>query len=104
MEINITNKHGLTITYEAENVKVEEDIEERIYHKTVDGKNDYSMPAHRDISDEILTQFADILDELVTERERKFDSSILIERLFGKLPQESINNLLVRLNKDYGIE
>ena len=41
---------------------------------------------------------------MIYYREADFDSSSLIERLFEKLPTEVANNLLVKLNRDYGID
>ena len=41
MEISLKRNFGFELIFKAENVNVCEDIEERIYGKTEDGKTDY---------------------------------------------------------------
>jgi len=102
MNITVNNNYGMSITYEAENVKVVEDIEERIYSKTKDGKTDYSKPPKRDVSTEALNQFTQVLLDLISNRVADFDSSELITLLFDNLPQDKAETLLTELNVNYG--
>ena len=104
MEISVKRNYGISIVFKAENVHVEEDIEQRIYSKTEDGKTDFSKPPKRDINTEILDQFAMVMDDLINYRVEKYDSSSLIERLFEKLPDGELQKLLSKLNRDYEVE
>jgi hypothetical protein len=104
MEISVKRNYGYYLVFKAENVNVEEDIEERIYPKLENGKNDFSKPPKRDINTDVIEQIVRVLDDLIDYREREFDSSSLIERLFEKLPDDSIQKLLSKLNRDYEVE
>lgn len=105
MEITVKRNYGFELIFEAENenVKVTEDIEERTYGKNEDGTTNY-RDVKRDVKTGIIEQFVSALDDMIYYREADFDSSSLIERLFEKLPTEVANNLLVKLNRDYGID
>jgi len=103
MEISLKRNHGFELIFKAENVNVCEDIEERIYAKTEDGKTDYKN-VKRDVKTEVVEQFVSVLDDMIYYREANFDSSSLIERLFEKLPQEVANKLLFKLKRDYVTE
>jgi hypothetical protein len=103
MEISLKRNYGFYLIFKAENVSVEEDVEERIYSRTEDGKIDFSKPTERDINDDVLNQITNLLSELIYYRKREFDSSSLIEGLFEQLPAESVSKLLVKFNKDYEI-
>ena len=104
MDITLKRHYGYELIFEAENVKIIEDIEDRIYSKTEDGKTDFKTPPKRDVKTNALEQFTSVLDDMIHYREADFDSSDLIERLFAKLPQEVANNLLVKLKRDYETE
>ena len=104
MEISVKRNYGYYLVFKAENVNVEEDIEQRIYAKTEDGKTDFSKPPKRDINTDILDQFIRVVDDLIDYRVEKYDSSSLIERLFEKLPDDTIQKLLSKLNRDYEVE
>ena len=104
MNITLKRNYGYELIFEAENVKITEDIEDRIYSKTEDGKTDFKTPPKRDVKTDVLEQFTSVLDDMINYREADFDSSDLIERLFEKLPQEVANNLLVKLKRDYETE
>jgi hypothetical protein len=104
MNITLKRNYGYELIFEAENVKITEDIEDRIYSKTEDGKTDFKTPPKRDVKTDALEQFTSVLDDMIHYREADFDSSDLIERLFEKLPQEVANNLLVKLKRDYETE
>lgn len=101
MEISIRKHYGYELNFKAENVNVCEDIEERIYGKTEDGKTDFGN-VKRDIKTEVIEQFVSVLDDMIYYREANFNSSDLIERLFEKLPQDVCDKLLGKLNRDYG--
>ena len=104
MNITLKRNYRFELIFEAENVRVTEDIEERIYSKTEDGKTDYKVPPKRDIQTHAIEQFVSVLDDMIYYREAEFDSSSLIEHLFEKLPQEVANKLLVKLKRDYEVD
>ena len=104
MEVSVKRNYGYYLVFKTENVNVEEDIEQRIYSKTEDGKTDFSKPPKRDINTDILDQFVRVVDDLIDCRIEKYDSSSLIERLFEKIPDHSIQKLLTKLNRDYEVE
>lgn len=103
MEISLRRSSGFDLIFKAENVNICEDIEERIYSKTEDGKTDYTN-VKSDIKTEVLEQFVSIVEDLIYYREADFDSSGLIERLFDKLPLLVAVKLIEKLRKDYEIK
>lgn len=100
MEISLKRKYSLELIFKAENVNVCEDIEERIYGKTEDGKTDYKN-VKRDVKTDVIEQFVSVLDDMIYYRNADFDSSSLIERLFEKLPQDVCNELIIKLKRYY---
>jgi hypothetical protein len=104
MEISVKKNYGCYLVFKAENVHVEEDIEQRIYQKTEDGKTDWSKSPVRDIDTNILDQFVRVVDDLIEYRIEDYDSSPLIERLFEKLPDDLAQKLLEKLKRDYEVE
>ena len=100
MEISLKRNYGFELIFKAENVNVCEDIEERIYGKTEDGKLDYKN-VKRDVKTEVIEQFVSVLYDMIYYREADFDSSSLIEMLFEKLPQDVCDKLIVKLKRDY---
>jgi len=102
MEITVKRNYGFELIFEADNVKVTEDIEDRIYGKNEDGTTNY-RDVKRDVKTGVIEQFVSALDDMIYYRQADFDSSSLIERLFEKLPQEVANNLLVKLKRDYEV-
>lgn len=103
MEILLKRNYGFEIIFKAENVNVCEDIEDRIYGKTEDGKTDYNN-VKRDVKTDVIEQFVSVLNDMIYYREAEFDSSDLIERLFEKLPQDVCDKLLVKLKRDFKTE
>jgi len=103
MEISLKRNYGLELIFRAENVNVCEDIEDRIYSKTEDGKTDYKN-VKRDVKTDVIEQFVSVLDDMIYYREADFDSSSLIERLFEKLPKDVCDKLIVKLKRDYETE
>ena len=103
MEISLKRNYGFELIFKAENVNVCEDIEERIYGKTEDGKTDYKN-VKRDVKTDVIEQFVSVLDDMIYYREADFDSSSLIERLFEKLPQDICDKLIIKLKRDYETE
>lgn len=101
MNITLKRSYGFELIFEAENIKVTEDIEERIYSKTEDGKPDYKVPPKRDIQTSAIEQFVSVLDDMIYCREAEFDSSSLIERLFEKLPSDVAIKLAEKIKRDY---
>ncbi len=104
MNITLKRNYGFELIFEAENVKVTEDIESREYPKDENGKTIININPKRDIKTDALEQFVNVLEDMIYYREAEFDSSNLIERLFEKLPQESANKLLVKLKRDYEVD
>lgn len=100
MEILLKRNYGFELIFKAENVNVVEDIEDRIYGKTEEGKTDFKNVT-RDIKTDVIEQFVSILDDMIYYREAKYDSSDLIERLFEKLPNDKIDLLIKKLKRDY---
>lgn len=100
MEISLKRNYGFELIFKAENVNVVEDIEDRIYGKTEDGKTDFRNVT-RDVKTDVIEQFVSVLDDMISYREAKFDSSDLIERLFEKLPNDKIDLLITKLKRDY---
>lgn len=100
MEISLKRNYGFELIFKAENVNVCEDIEERIYGKTEDGKTDYKN-VKRDVKTDAIEKFVSVLDDMIYYREADFDSSELIKRLFEKLPQEVCDKLLKELKIYY---
>jgi len=87
MEIDVkTSWSGTEVIVTADNVKIIEDISESLYGKKDDGSTDYTKRTGRDITDKYFGMFIDVMDEIAYDRNREFDSSGLIERLFDKLP------------------
>ena len=103
MNITLKRNYGFELIFETENVRVIEDVGERIYGKTDDGKTNYGK-VKRDVKTDAIEQFVNVLDDMIYYREAEFDSSSLIERLFEKLPQEVANKLLVKLKRDYEVD
>ena len=100
MEISLKRNYGFELIFKAENVNVVEDIEDRIYGKTEEGKTDFKNVT-RDIKTDVIEQFVSVLDDMINYREAKYDSSDLIERLFEKLPNDKIDVLIKKLKRDY---
>ena len=104
MQITLKRNYGYELIFEAENVKITEDIEDRIYPKDENDKTVIKKHTKRDIKTDAIEQFVSVLDDMIHYREAKFDSSNLIEGLFDKLPEEERQVLLKKLVKDYEIE
>jgi len=100
MEISLKRNYGFQLIFKAENVNFVEDIEDRIYGKTEEGKTDFKNVT-RDIKTDVIEQFVSILDDMINYREARYDSSDLIERLFEKLPNDKIDVLIKKLKRDY---
>ena len=101
MEISLIRRYGYAIVIRADNVNIEEDIEDREYANGPDGKIDWSKPPTRDIRTDAIRQIADLLDDLIYYREKEYDSSELIKRLFDKLPESVTGGLLAHLRKQW---
>lgn len=100
MEIELKISYGFELIFKAENINIVEDIEDRIYGKTEEGKTDFKNVT-RDIKTDAIEQFVSVLDDMIYYRKENFDSSDLIERLFEKLPNNKVELLLNKLKKDY---
>lgn len=102
MEINVESRHGFNLIVEADNVKIIEDIEERVYLKDDNGNTKYTCP-ERDIKDEYLDKISEVLDDMIWYRVKPYDSSNLIQNLIEKLPEEGQVELLKKLKECYDI-
>ena len=85
MEIELKRNYGYTLIVTAENVKIEEDIESRVYHKTPDGKTDSGRSPERDISDGSIEMISRVLSDMIYYRDKDFNSYDLIKSLFRKI-------------------
>lgn len=103
MEIELKRGYGYTLIVTAENVKIEEDIESRVYHKTPDGKTDFSKNPERDVSDGSIEMISKVLSDMIYYRDKDFNSSDLIKQLFERLPFEISSSLSDELKKEYFI-
>lgn len=101
MEISLKRNYGYTLIIKADNVNIEEDIEERTYYKTEDGKIDSSKGPERDVQSTAINQFISILDDMIYYRKKEIDSSNLIENLFEKLPKGVAIKLAQKLKENY---
>lgn len=101
MEISLKKNYGCTLVITADNVRIEEDIEERTYPKTDDGKIDFSGRVTRDISSAAIDQITSVLMDMIYWREKNYDSSELIKVLFEKLPDHVVSDLLSYLKKQW---
>jgi hypothetical protein len=101
MKISVEKRYGYSLNIEAENVKISEDIESRIYGKTSDGKTNFK-DCKSDIKTDVIEQFANVLEDLIYYRKDYFDSSRLIKYLFEKLPDETVKELIKQLIDEYG--
>lgn len=105
MKITVDNGYyGTNVIVEAENVKIEEDISETIYGKKEDGKPDFMKRLGKDITNEAMKQYVNLLDEIVYLREADYDSSELIKTLFERVPEDKRQSLLKELIDAYQVE
>lgn len=104
MEITLKRNFGFELIFEAENVKITEDIESREYPKDENGKSIINLHPTRDVKTEAIDQFVSILCDMIYYREAEYNSSDLIERLFEKLPSDKAIILLDKLKYDYEVD
>lgn len=104
MKITLKSNYGLELIFEAENIKVTEDIEIREYPKDENGKSIINLNPKRDIKDEVIDQFVIVLDDIMYYRKAEYNSSDLIERLFEKLPSDKTVILLDKLKNNYEVD
>ena len=101
MEISVKRNYGYYLVFKAENINVEEDIEQRIYSQKEDGKIDHSKPPLRDISTDVIDSIIGVCSDLIEYRLAEYDSSELVFQLFTKLPKNAAKTLLLKLNHEY---
>lgn len=101
MEILLKRNYGHYIVFKAENVCVEEDVEERTYKKGADGKLVFNLNPERDITENCVSQFVNVLEDIIYYRIKPYDSSLLVERLMEKMPEDKRIELITRLVNDY---
>jgi hypothetical protein len=104
MNIALKRNYGFELIFEAENVRVTEDIESREYPKDENGKTVINLNPKRDIKTDALEQFVNVLEDMIYYREAEFDSSNLIERLFEKLPPDVAIKLAEKIKRDYEVD
>ena len=91
------------MTLISDNVKIVEDLSVVEYAIDEDGKKDFSKRLGVDVSDENMEKFTSFLDELFCYRDKDFDSTGLIENMFGKLPLEKAQSLLEKLKLEFDL-
>lgn len=101
MNITLKRNYGYELIFEADNIKVVEDIEERTYPKDESGKSIINLNPKRDIQTSAIEQFANVLQDMIYYRESDFDSSDLIKSLFDKLPSSKVQSLITELYNTY---
>lgn len=101
MKIEVINKYGCSVIVTADNVKIDEDVEKRIYQKKEDGTTDY-LRFTRDIDTSFIDMFNNVLSDLLYYRKTDYDGSDLIKALFAKMPSSSTEGLINELKKTYG--
>jgi hypothetical protein len=102
MKISVKDSwYSTHLIFEAENVKVDEDISETIYGTKEDGKTDFTKRLGKDISEDYMNQFITLLDDIVYYRVAPFDSSDLITKLVEKLPVNVRKGLIEQFIADY---
>jgi len=91
MNIQLKKNYGYELIIEADNVKIHEDIESRMYPKDENGKSiiNLNVLPTRDIKDENMDMFSNVLQDMAYYREANYDSCGLIEQLFDKLSDEN---------------
>lgn len=99
-----TKNYRDLIVIEAENVRVEHDVQERTYpHLKQDGTVDYFKPVV-DISAEAIEDICKLLDDMLSYRQKDFKSDTsVINQLISLLPEEDRDILLRDLKQDYDI-
>ncbi len=101
MRITLKSNLGYELIFEFDNIKIAEDIEERIYPTDKNGKKIFQSRPKRDISSDVLQEFVSILGDMIFYRKAEFNSSDLIELLFTKLPEKDASKLISALKRDY---
>lgn len=102
MKISVEHKYSSTsVIVEAENVRIDESISHSVYERKEDGKPDYTHRIGDDIDDDVIKQFATVMEDIAYYRESDFDSSSLIRVLFEKIPDDVCQSLLKELNETY---
>jgi hypothetical protein len=101
MDIRLRANYGYELIFEAENVKVVEDVETREYQKDERGKPNFNISPKRDISTDVLNKISILLDDLLYYRKDDFDSNGLVERLFDKLPSKVASDLAKKMFDSY---
>ena len=99
-----TTNYSYNLIIEAENVKIIEDIQERIYPKKEDGSSDLSKSPKIDIEDDAMKEISALLEEMAYFRKSEFDSQNLVKKLMDKMPEKMALELIKRLAEDYDVE
>ena len=101
MEISLKTNYGYALVVKADNVNIEEDIENRTYHKTEDGKTDWNKSPVRDVDTAAIDQIANLLSDMIYYRSAEYTSVDLISSLVDKLPDSERQELVKKLHKDW---
>lgn len=102
MNITFEQKYyGAILRVTADNVDIQEDISVTIYGKKEDGTTDYSNRIGKELEVKVVNDVVLVLEDMIYYSDSEYDSSRLIEYLFEKLPQDKLNELMIKLNKDY---
>ena len=99
MEISILRRYGTSLVIKADNVVIEEDIEERNYEKDENGKINFKS-LETDIDKDFLDMVNRCLDDMIEYRKAAYDSSDLIKRLLEKLPKDKIKEMYEHIKRE----
>ena len=96
-----TSRYGRSLIVEDTNVRIDEDVSERMYKYTADGKIDHSKGYKDCITDDAMRQIVTLLSDMTYYRVRTFDSSDLIIVLLEKMSSEDRKGLFNDLVEKY---
>lgn len=102
MEIRLDNRYNPVLVVEADDVKIEQDIETRTYQKNTLGEVDFRISPKRDVDSKAIDQLVAVLYDIIYYyRNEPYDSSDLIKVMFDKLPPDIASRLSDELHNDY---
>ena len=101
MVIAFSARFGYYLNIVADNVKIEEDVESRIYTKDENGKILPDSNVIRDVKTSSIVMVERVLSDMIYYRKEEYDSTDLIKNLFDKLPSEKAKELAGMLYDEY---
>lgn len=101
IELKHSNYFGTELVFTAENVKIEESLSEAIYAPKEDGSKGLGKRLGTDITDENIEMFTTIMDDIAYYRDKPYDFTDLIKRLFDKMPDDKVESLVEEIKNEY---